>query len=167
MHSIGKFCVFIILLAIGLFPQQSFTREIGSFNGDWEGKLKVVATSVPTDSVIHNDHVAPYNAHLFKIIIRNKDVRVFADNDEIKQGHFGIYQHKANAVVCATNSGIGHYNKKDGAWVETWCFLLTQKDQNTLIGNFSRLVNHTDLPADDEYATFSINATGEFRRVPK
>jgi hypothetical protein len=64
---------------------------------------------------------------------------------------------------CAIDSG----KDNDGVWVETWAFVITQKDRNTLITNLYRVVNNTDLPLNIDYSKFSSAKAGELKRVSR
>jgi hypothetical protein len=52
----------------------------------------------------------------------------------------------------------------EGTWVETWVFAVTQKDRETLIAGFLRLVNNNDLPLSVDHSKFSGAETGELQR---
>jgi hypothetical protein len=65
-----------------------------------------------------------------------------------------------NAVVFASSDGTD----PDGQWVETWDFLLTQKNPETLIVCFSRIVNNLDAPETQDNKFFIV-ITGELRRT--
>jgi hypothetical protein len=66
-----------------------------------------------------------------------------------------------NAVVFATDNA----EDKDGQWVETWDFAITQKNSEALIVVFSRVVNDLDVPEETHKGTFFVVAVGEFRRT--
>jgi hypothetical protein len=84
-------------------------------------------------------------------------------NDEVKPGRFKVDRLATNFIVYAIDSG----NDKDGMWVETWAFVITQKDGNTLITNLFRVVNNTDVPLDKDNSRFSSAKTGELKRISR
>jgi hypothetical protein len=45
-----------------------------------------------------------------------------------------------------------------------WVFAVTPKDRNTLITNFTRVVNNINMQTDANYSKFSSLATGELQR---
>jgi hypothetical protein len=154
----------IVVLAAGiLFSCPSIGREIGSFEGAWEGKLKVVASSLDNDSESYKRTVGRYEESPFKIIIQGKGAKVFFGDTEVKPNLFQTNVYMTNAVVFASSAG----GDADGPWVETWSFLLTQKNPDTLIVCFSRIVNNLDAPETQDFGKFFIVTAGELRRTSR
>lgn len=67
-----------------------------------------------------------------------------------------------NAVIFASSAG----EDRDGRWVETWNFTLTEKNSETMIACFSRVVNNLDLGEAKDAGKFGLLAVGEFHRTP-
>ncbi len=88
-------------------------------------------------------------------------VHVFMEQDhafsEFMSGQFHIAQVMANAVIFGTHAS--------DPWTESWVFVVTHKDDDTLLVNFTRVVNNERTPLTDEYSKFSTRGFGEFRRV--
>lgn len=80
---------------------------------------------------------------------------------EAKPGKFKVERTATNMIIFETDSG----EDNDGIWVETWAFVMTQKDRDTLITNFYRVVNNTEMPVNARDSKFSIAKTGELKRV--
>src|SRR5262249_25312490 len=99
-----------------------------------------------------------------RLIISGDTARVFAGKDltrEIKPGKFKAETFDTNAVIFASNSG--HDN--EGTWIETWAFVVTVKDHDTLITNHFRVVNNVDLPPTSDHSKFSKGYSGELKRI--
>lgn len=139
-------------------PQQAGPfQQVVPFDGTWEGTIVfdkeafLVATSTPAEGLP------------MRIEIHDAVVRVFVkegdDFVESKPGLFHIAPVQANAVIFATEASPG-----DG-WVESWVFVVTQKDDHTLIVEYSRLVNNVGTPLTDPSSKFGTRGVGEFERV--
>jgi hypothetical protein len=104
----------------------------------------------------------PAGGAVMRIEIHDAVVRVFVkvgDNfSEVKPGLFHIAPVETNAVIFATESA-------PGAWVESWAFVVTQKDDHTLIVEYSRLVNNVGVPLSVSESKFGTRGTGEFERT--
>jgi hypothetical protein len=151
----------ILLIATGiLFSWPVAARDIGSFDGTWEGKLDVVDTK---GSQSYNRTKAAYGESPFAIAIHGQRASVHFGETEVKPTSFQTQIYMTNAVVFATDTGYqsGHQ------WVETWSFALTQKDSETLIVCFSRVVNNLDLAEGEDHSQFYVLAVGEFRRTSR
>jgi hypothetical protein len=129
--------------------------------GVWEGRLKVTGSNLNKDSESYKQALAPYDDAPFRIEIRKRTVKVYFAGKEIKPGLFRIRTFMTNAVVTASDTG----SDKDGRWVETWDLLLTQKNTNTLIVCFSRVVNNVEIPEEKEISKFFGMAAGELHRI--
>lgn len=135
--------------------RQAEAQDLGPANGTWEGSL----TPIMGPGLFASDKPLP-----IRMIVRDDGAQVFTGqnfNDEVKPGRFKIERVATNMVVFATDSGMDN----DGVWVETWTFVITQKDRNILITNFYRVVNNTDLPLSSDNSKFSLAKTGELKRV--
>ncbi len=145
----------IAILLFGLVPERAKAEDFGPLDGTWEGELRNVdmegkgRTGPTWQRVVIQDGKAT-------VFYKKKDGQIF----EVKPGKFQVQRHLTNALVFAIDSG----RDKDGVWVETWAFAITQKDRNTLIANFIRVVNNNDLPLTAEYSKFSVAAAGELQR---
>jgi hypothetical protein len=149
----------ILLMATGtLSSSPGAARDIGSFDGTWEGKLDVVDTK---GSQSYNRTKAAYGESPFAIAIHGQRASVHFGETEVKPTSFQTQIYMTNAVVFATDTGYqsGHQ------WVETWNFALTQKDSETLIVCFSRVVNNLDFAEGADNSKFYVLAVGEFRRT--
>jgi hypothetical protein len=155
----------IVLLAAGiLFSCPCIAGEIGSFEGTWEGKLKVVTGSnSDQDPESYKRAVAAYEKSSFKIIVQGQAAKIYFGDTEVKPSQFQTNIYMTNAVVFASSSG----DDADGLWVETWNFLLTQKNPETLMVCLSRIVNNTDIPEAQESSKFFLVIAGELRRMPR
>ena len=138
-----------------LIPGQAPAQDFGPVNGTWEGSLGPVS----------GPGLGASNEPLpIRMIVRDKVAQVFTGenfNDEVKFGKFKVERVATNLIIFAIDSG----KDNDGVWVETWVFVITQKDRNTLITNFYRVVNNTDLPPNLDYSKFSSAKAGELKRV--
>jgi TonB family protein len=136
---------------------QDTQQQFGSFDGSWEGDLIFLqgATLSQKDQTTVR----------YRISIQGMKVRVFVvrpeDAKEIKPSKFHVDFLMTNAVVYAMESG--HDN--EGTWVETWVFTLTQIDKDTVLTNFSRMVNNLDLPLASDHSKFAKEAAGKLRRI--
>jgi hypothetical protein len=153
----------VITVAATLFCCPSTGREIGSFEGTWEGKLKVVAIDLEKDSDSYKRTVARYEQSPFKIIIHGQGANVYFGDTEVKPNLFQAHIYRTNAVVFASSAGAD----ADGRWVETWDFLLTQNNPETLIACLSRIVNNLDAPETQDSSKFFIVIAGELRRTSR
>jgi hypothetical protein len=153
----------IVVVAAGiLFSCQCIAGEIGSFEGTWEGKLKVVAGSgSDQDPESYRRTVAAYDKSPFKITIQEKGAKVFVGDTEIKPNLFQTHAYMTNAVLYASSSG----EDADGRWVETWNLLLTQKNSETLMVCLSRIVNNIDVPETEGASKFFVVIGGELGRA--
>lgn len=141
-------------------PEQVQTQaaaQVYPFDGLWEGTILfdkealLVASSTPAEGVT------------MRIEIHDAVVRVFIKEDdgfqEVDAGAFHIAPVSANAVIFATEAA------QSGPWVESWAFVVTQKDDHTLIVEYSRLVNNVGVPLSDPNSKFGTRGVGEFQRV--
>jgi len=134
-------------------------QHVVPFDGVWEGSIVIdkeallVAASTPAGGLP------------MRIEIHDAVVRVFIKEGdafvEVKPGLFHIAPVEANAVIFATEASVA-----DG-WVECWAFVVTQKDDHTLIVEYSRLVNNVGTPLSDENSKFGTRGVGEFVRLPE
>ncbi len=101
-----------------------------------------------------------------RIVVQDDGVRVFTGDKfdlEAKPGKFKIDRVATNMVIFATDSG----KDKEGIWVETWAFVATQKDHDTLNTNFYRVVNNTEMPGNAPDSKFTLAKVGELKRVSR
>jgi len=138
-------------------PIQDSTPQLDpSLDGKWQGVINfdkeafLAKTSTPDTGVT------------FRIEVDDSVVRVFVQQDgsfeEAKPGRFHIAHVSTNAVIYATDEDLG-------IWVESWAFVVTKKDANTLIVEYTRLVNNVATPLSEEGSKFATRGAGEFKRV--
>lgn len=136
-------------------PPQSVQVAV-PFDGTWEGTIFF------DKEAFLNKTGTPPEGLVVRIEIHDAIVRVFLKSDgdiaEMKPGAFHIAPVETNAVIFATDAA-------PEAWVETWAFVVTQKDKNTLIVEYSRLVNNVGVSSDLPESKFGTRGTGEFKRI--
>ena len=148
----------IVLLVSGItFLQPSAGQRPGSLEGTWEGKLDLVDTK---GSSSYNRTKAALEEYPIAIAIHGQVASVYFGETEVMPTKFETQIYMTNAVVFATDTGY----QGDHPWVETWNFSLTQKDSDTLIVCFSRVVNNLDIAEGEKNSKFYVLAVGEFRR---
>jgi len=138
-------------------PREADALDVGPISGTWEGSLDPVNGPGLTAS----DKRLP-----IRMIVRDDVAQVFTGENfeiEAKPGKFKVEKTATNMIVFEIDKG----EDNDGVWVETWAFVITQKDQNTLITNFYRVVNNTEMPANAANSKFSIAKVGELKRVSR
>lgn len=146
-------------IAWGLYlltPKLAEALDFGSVIGTWEGSL---------DPVNGRGLVASDKRLPIRMIVRDDRAQVFTGENfevEAKPGKFKVERTATNMIVFEIDSG----EDNDGVWVETWAFVITQKDRDTLITNFYRVVNNTEMPLNGRDSKFSSAKTGELKRVP-
>jgi hypothetical protein len=149
----------IFLLVSGIaFLQPSAGQRPGSLDGRWEGKLDVVDTK---GSQSFARTKAALGESPISIAIHGQRASVYFGETEVMPTSFETHIYMTNAVVFATDTGYQNGHQ----WVETWNFALTQKDSDTLIACFSRLVNNLDIAEGENNSKFYVLAVGEFRRT--
>jgi hypothetical protein len=141
-------------------PEQAQTQaatQVHPFDGRWEG------TIVFDKEAILSATGTPAAGILMRIEVHDSVVRAFINDgngySEVMPGMFHIAPVSANAVIYATEASAS-----DG-WVESWVFLVTQKDEQTLLVEYSRLVNNIGTPLSDPNSKFGTRGMGEFRRI--
>jgi hypothetical protein len=140
-------------------PQAGPFQQVVPFDGVWAGTIVIdkeallVASSTPAEGLP------------MRIEIHDAVVRVFIKEGdafvEVKPGLFHIAPVEANAVIFATEASY------TAGWVESWAFVVTQKDDHTLIVEYSRLVNNVGAPSSDPDSKFGTRGVGEFVRLPE
>jgi hypothetical protein len=130
-------------------------QQAADFDGVWRGRIHfdkealLTATSTPEVGLS------------YRIEISGSVVRVSLDQDglfsEVMPGAFHIAPVMKNAVIFGSQYSAG--------WTETWVFVVTQKEPNTLIVNFTRVVNNNGVPLGDPDSKFSTRGVGDFQRV--
>jgi hypothetical protein len=135
--------------------RQVKAEDFGPLNATWEGSLSPINGA----GLVASDKPLP-----IRMIVRDDRAQVFTGENfevEVKPGKFKVERTATNMIAFAIDSG----EDKDGVWVETWAFVITQKDRDTLITGFYRVVNNTAKPANAPDSKFAIAKTGEFKRV--
>lgn len=133
-----------------------------SLDGTWEGKLEVVYSSSSKDPESEKRVKAAYAKLPFRISINGQRASVYFGDEEVKPGLFQSQAYMTNAVIFASSTG----EDRDGKWVETWSFTITEKNSDTIIACLSRVVNNLDLVEPKDDSKFSLLAAGEFHRAP-
>jgi hypothetical protein len=147
--------------ALLLFASPSAqAEETLSFDGNWQGLIFfdketfLAETSTPTAG------------QTFRLEIHGDVVRVFivaSDGaEESKPGAYHIAAVSANAVIYATTSSI---NDDGEGWVESWAFVVTRKNSDTLVAQYVRLVNNVHLAPDEKESKFAARGAGELKLV--
>jgi hypothetical protein len=136
-------------------PRLAQALDFGSAIGTWEGSLD----PVNGPGLVASDKRLP-----IRMIIRDDGAQVFTGDTfevEAKPGKFKVERTATNMVVFEIDQG----EDGDGVWVETWAFVMTQKDRDTLTANFYRVVNNTEMPLNATDSKFSSAKAGELKRV--
>jgi hypothetical protein len=148
----------VLAWGLALVPSRhADAQDFGAVIGTWEGNLDPV--NAPGLSA--SDKRLP-----IRMIIRDDATQVFTGENfeiEAKPGKFKVERTATNLIVFEIDTG----EDNDGVWVETWAFVITQKDRNTLITNFYRVVNNTEMPVTARDSKFSIAKIGELKRVSR
>jgi hypothetical protein len=127
-------------------------------DGDWVGTLENI-----TGPGIAPPPNGP--APMLRLSIDRQNVRIFMDDREVKPGTFEIRREAANAVIHSIQSDPGA--RVGASWVETWTFVVTLADPDTLIVNYVRVVNNNHIEPSEDGARFSQIRTGQLRRAPR
>lgn len=136
-----------------------FGRNIdGILIGQWEGSLTrrnpVSATS---------KYSPPDPSDLsFRLVIDDQSVRIYIkESDDWIEAMPG----KFRAIATVTNATIiGTHTSATPGWIENWAMLVTAEDNDTLIAEWSRVVNNLD-PGPRGLPAFSMAAVGKLRRT--
>jgi hypothetical protein len=136
---------------------QTYVTPVGMLDGTWQGEL----------ASAEGEGLSRARLSGVRLQVAGENVRVFMAQDgdylEVKSGTFRIQRDGTNAVI--TSIEIDPGRPRNQGWVETWCFVVTLRDPNTLITNYTRVVNNNDLAPEEANARFSQIATGLLRRV--
>lgn len=126
------------------------------FDGVWEGTLLFDKDAFLTEAA------TPSAGEPVRIEISGPVVKLFMKIGgamvEMKPGLFHIAEVNTNAVIFATESA-------PGAWVETMVFAMTQRDHDTIMFEYSRLVNNVGTPLDNPESKYETRGSGQFKRV--
>jgi hypothetical protein len=159
MFRLVRPVVWIAILAIS-FLHSTAGQATSPLEGTWRGKLDIVDTK---GSASYDRTKAAIGDTPFTIAIHGQAANVYFGETEVKPTSFQTQIYLTNAVVFASDTG----NQGGLRWVETWNFTLTQKDPETLIVCFSRVVNNLDLAEEVDHSKFYVLAVGEFRRTSR
>jgi hypothetical protein len=131
--------------------------NIGNFDGTWQGVVYF------DKEALLKETSTPAGGAAMRIDVHDPVVRVyFMENNvptEVNAGTFHFAPVETNAVIFGTEE-----SPKDG-WVETWTFVVTQKDSDTLLVQYVRVVNNIGTPLSDENSKFATRGQGEFKRI--
>jgi hypothetical protein len=157
-----------ILLALGaalpaaaLYAQpgtaQSTQLRAASYDGTWNGAVKCLYDPGlwPEDECDIGLGFAIHGKD-FRVrqTVRSKNGAV--TESEINPGRFSFTRLATNAVAVSIEQGAD----EDGAWVETWNFVMTLKDPDHMIVHWTRVVNNLDMPAEKKGSKFSSVGMG-------
>jgi hypothetical protein len=124
-------------------------------DGVWEGSLTVAQVGSPTTAKLETWSI--------RVEISGETARIWHkfrnDWDEFDRP-LRVQRLRSNAVVTSIHSG----RDEDGIWVETWSIALAQKNEETALAVFSRLVNNENLPPTSDDKAFSAASIGELKR---
>ena len=156
MSSTRRLKAWATLKTFCLTMEILMTSEV-SMEGTWEGIL-----SYQSAQGLYNPG---WSADCWRFIISSGVAKVFMKRDngafhEVKPGKYKLQIFMANALITAIDSG----DDKDGTWVETEAFILTQVDGNKLGAILAGAVNNIDVPTDQITSKFFYTATGEMLR---
>lgn len=156
--------VFIAILPLVLgiaFLHPTAGQSSNSLDGTWEGKLEVVYDSSSNDPESDKRVKAAYAKSPFRISIDGQRAGVYFGDEEVKPGLFQSQAYMSNAVIFASSAG----EDRDGRWLETWNFTVTEKNSKTIIACLSRVVNNLDRAETKDGSKFVLVAAGEFHRT--
>jgi hypothetical protein len=142
-------------------PARAMSVDAESFNGTWQGKIDFDKEAFLAETS------TPAAGQVFRIVIHDEIVHVYIKEkdafEEAFEGMFHLARVSANAVIYATQT----LPDAPVPWVETWVFVVTQKDANALIVQYVRLVNEVDAPPlSIPQSKFAARGAGEFKRQP-
>lgn len=149
---------FVLLLGATLCqPWAARAQEATNFDGTWEGAIHFDKEAFLTEAS------TPTAGVFFRIVIHGPVVDVFhGDSSKFtisKPGKFHIAPVADNAVIFATETA-----KPDEAWTESWVFVVTKKNDRTLIAEYVRLVNNNSgSEKPDENVKFATRGEGELK----
>jgi len=158
-----RLVAFIAILPLSGIAFSHPTAELGSnsLEGTWEGKLEVVYDSSSSDPESDKRVKVAYAKSPFRISINGQRASVYFGDEEVKPGLFQFQAYMTNAVIFASSAG----EDRDGRWVETWNFTVTEKNSETIIACVSRVVNNLDRAETTDGSKFGLVAAGEFHRT--
>jgi hypothetical protein len=149
----------LALATLPLSAAAQTQRADSDLNGAWEGEL--VNITGPGIAPPPNDF-GP-----MRLVIDGHSARVCmregAAFQEMKSDTFTVERNGTNAVISSIESDGG--SRPGTSWVETWTFVVTLADADTLVVNYVRVVNNNNLRSDQDGAHFSQIRTGQFHRV--
>ena len=139
-----------------------FARPIDKvLDGQWEGTLKKrepLTSPDPTKPPVSDDvnlrvMVDGWTAKVF-LLESGKWIEVMPDS-------FKIMRYSTNATAIAINAS----GDEQGGWVESWAILMTVKNDDEILTEWTRVVNNLG-PAEPTVAqTFSMGAVGRMHRI--
>jgi hypothetical protein len=155
------FIAFFPLVSGIAFLQPTTAQSSRSLAGTWEGKLEVLYDSSSNDPESDKRVKAAYTKSPFRISINGQQASVYFGDEEVKPGSFQSQSYMTNAVIFASSAG----EDRDGRWVETWNFTVTEKNSEAILVCFSRVVNNLDRAETMDSGKFGLIAAGEFHRT--
>ncbi len=146
-------------LAVLLGAAPAAAGDTIQLNGVWDGKVTYLKGTGPLVGHLEGDRA-------LRLEIQGDQVHVFFGSDaarmrEVKANEFRIAPYMTNAVIFVSDSG----SDREGTWVESWTITVTLKDANTMLADYSRVVNNLALPVTSDHGKFAIQAFGELKRT--
>ncbi|HEY0300964.1 MAG TPA: hypothetical protein VGC36_06515 [Rhizomicrobium sp.] len=147
-----------VAFAVFAFLAAQPARAAGPLDGRWQGVVTFDKEAFLAETS------TPAAGTTFRIEIDDSIVRVFVLKNgglvETKPGLFHIAAAATNAVIYANEA-----TPEANGWVESRVFVVTPKDDDTLIVQYVRVVNNRGLPGSDPQARFATRGAGAFGRV--
>jgi hypothetical protein len=148
----------LAVFATTFFSAAIAAEEPDPLDGYWEGSLENV-TGPGIDP-------PPTTFGTIRLFIRGETAKVFMEVDgawiEIGAGTFNVAREGTNAVITSIQSDLG--SRRGTSWVETWTFVVTLWNTDTLMVNYNRMVNNNGMVPEEEQARFTQIQTGRLRR---
>jgi len=129
-------------------------RDLGSFNGTWDGTLNVVARSdfAPESFWRIGEEIS------VRIDISDESARVFIGVDDPRELRIGagfrVSRFRSNAVIYSVQTA--------GSWEETWAFSTTKTTRDSLLVLLSFVAGGRKDLVEQITTEFAIAAAGEF-----
>ena len=145
-------------------PKPANPRFKGSLEsvleGTWEGFLARRLPLTPSGK-----DAPPDSSDLrIRLAIQHETVKVYLKDSghwiEVMPGKFTF----TRIVTSASMIGMNSSEPPTSGWIESWAFLVTAIDDDTLHTEWTRVVNNFE-PGSAGLPTFSMAATGVLRRV--
>lgn len=139
-----------------------FTRQVDSIlNGQWEGSLKKREPLTSPDLTKSPDA----DDLKLRVMLDGWNAKVFLFDDgewrEVMPNSFKVTRYSTNAIAIAIDSS----GSEKGGWVESWAILMTVKNDDEILAEWTRVVNNLSIAAPNVAQTFSMGAVGTLHRM--